>query len=108
MLYNTSIQLTYKTVSDELTNTIYRKELLKVLDLDSYDDTMIHTKIDTIYRTLVFDDTMKQNMRSNAAQLLSEDMVLGFTLCFSYDMFEETHAFICEQLKTQKHTLSQL
>lgn len=108
MLYNTSIQLTYKTVSDELTNTIYRKEMLQALDLDSYDDSLIRGKIDALYRKLVFNDNMKERMRSNAAQLMSEDMILGFTLCFSYDMFEQTHAFICEQLSAQKHTLSQI
>ena len=108
MLYNTSIQLTYKTVSDELTNTIYRKEMLKVLDLDTYDDSLISGKIDALYRKLVFNDEMKEKMRLNAAQLMSEDMVLGFTLCFSYDMFEQTHAFICEQLNAHKHTLSQI
>lgn len=108
MLYNTSIQLTYKSVSDELTNTIYRKEMLAVLDLETYDDDLIHQKIDSLYRSLVFDETMKTRMRENAAHLLSDDMILGFTLCFSYDMFEDTHAFICKQLNDQKHIVSQL
>ena len=105
MLYNTNVTLTYKNFPDDETDTIYRKEMIKVFDLDTFDLDMINNKVETLYKRLVFDDTMKQRLQENAGRMLSNDLVMGFMICFSYDQFEETHDYICKSLKLSESIL---
>lgn len=105
MLYNTNVTLTYKNFPDDETDTIYRKEMIKAFDLDTFDLDMINNKVETLYKRLVFDDTMKQRLQENAGRMLSNDLVMGFMICFSYDQFEETHEYICKSLKLSESIL---
>lgn len=99
MLYNTNINLTYKKFPDDESDTIYRKELVKVFDLDEFDLDMINSKVEKLYNKLLFDENMKNRLKENAGKMLSEDLILGFMICFSYDQFTETHDFICNMLQ---------
>lgn len=105
MLYNTNVTLTYKNFPDDETDTIYRKEMVKAFDLDTFDLDMINNKVETLYKRLVFDDTMKQRLQENAGRMLSNDLVMGFMICFSYDQFDETHEYICKSLKLSESIL---
>ena len=102
MVYNTHIEITYKNYEGDKSDALYRKELLEVFGLDEFDPSIITRKIEQLYEELELDNELNNKCKQNAAQMLSEDIVLGFMLCFSHDIFESTHADICRIIKTSK------
>ena len=99
MLYNTSITLKYHTCEDhDLADTIYRSEMVKVFDMEHFDIDIINRKVEKVYELLMIDNSLKQQIKENAGRILSEDMLIGFMLCFSFDQFHKTHEYICKHL----------
>jgi len=108
MVYNTHLEVTYKKYDGDKSDALYRKELLAVFGLDSFDLSTVNRKIEQLYEELELDNEFNDKCKQNAAQMLSEDMLFGFMLCFSYDMFESTHAHICRIMKTSKQKQQQV
>ena len=108
MVYNTHLEVTYKNYDGDKSDALYRKELLHVFGLDAFELSTVNKKIEQLYEELELDNDFKEKCKQNAAQMLSEDMLFGFMLCFSYDMFESTHHHICKIMQTTKQKLKEV
>lgn len=111
-LYNKTIIVNYKNFeiadddNDAKSQTEYRKQLLDVFNISIDQFNLLTTKIDKLYVTLsilnywrheqltMFNDILT----SMAAQLLSEDKSMGFSMLFSYDYFDMINIFINDYL----------
>jgi hypothetical protein len=100
----------YESDSDEedITNDqdsadyLYRNELLNAFNLTEYNDIILNTKINELYKFLFLDDThLDTNLDTHIDKLklivsdLSEkyfnSMEAGFMMLFSYELFHITH-----------------
>ena len=103
MLYDTSVELTYKSygATDE-SDAVYRRELLKVFSLEEFNLDDINNKMEALYKKMTFDEAMMAQLKENAGRMLSEDIEMGFMFAFSYDQFDTTHKYVCKVLQDEK------
>lgn len=97
-MYNINFTTTYQDLDGDTSDTQYRKELLQAFNLTEFNLEQINGKIETIYSTLCKNETMKQIMIKRSGDVLTEDEVLGFMLCFSYHYFHLMHAFLIDNI----------
>ena len=114
-MYNTKFICTYHTPevfldTDNITNeekefirnTIYRQELLYVLDMEEYNEVEINTAMSEIYSKAKENDELKKYMNKLAGQFMRADEDFGLMLLFSYDYMYLTHICISELFETGK------
>jgi len=110
-MYNYSLQLTYKHLDDELSNTQYRKELLDVFSLNEYNEEMIK-KQDILFNQLKNEYSEISNCIINNDRLalirnINEND--AFMILFSWDYFYDNHNLICAILTNQdRNTINEL
>jgi len=93
MHYNTNFNCTYKIKDDD---TIYRRELLLALNLNTYNDKKIMDKIDKLYFILKDNEPLMSISKKCANKVLSEDQEIGFILLFSETTFFLLHESLQE------------
>ena len=114
-MYNTKFICTYHTPevfldTDNITNeekefirnTIYRQELLYVLDMEEYNEVEINTAMSEIYSKAKENDELKKYMNKLAGQFMRADEEFGLMLLFSYDYMYLTHICISELFEIGK------
>ena len=104
MVYNTHLTVTYNKYEGDKSDSIYRKELMEVFNLEYFEIDVLNKKIETLYDLVKHDDELRKMCKENAGRMLSEDPVFGFMLCFSYDSFANTHELICKLLSAKYNT----
>ena len=95
-MYNYSINLKYKNLDEEQSDTQYRKELLDVFSLQEYDEDMIK-KQDTLFEKL------KNEYSEITSCIINNDRLAlirnvnendAFMILFSWDYFYDNHNLI--------------
>jgi hypothetical protein len=116
-MYNTKIICTYHTSdvflnSDELNDSdrdfirdsIYRQELLDILNMDDFNETEMDIALHELYGKIKDSTELIECMRKLASQFTSTDEEFGLMLLFAVDYMYLTHIFISEILDTGKIT----
>jgi hypothetical protein len=106
-MYNYSIQLTYKNLDEEHSDTQYRKELLDVFDMKEYNEEMI-VKQDKLYERLKEEYSEITNYIINNDRLaLIRNMTNNdaFMILFSWEYFYDNHNLISAILSQQDKTI---
>lgn len=89
--------------SDELAR--YQQSILKLFDLDKFDESKVVECIDTIYDTLESDnyinDQVKKKLRTKAQYVHSDDPKFGFLLLYSLENFDIYHNMIESAIKKE-------
>lgn len=124
-LYNTKYVCKYKN-NDEINNCknlmktknsdidididieseLYRLDLLKIFQIDSYNDNNITSIIDKIYDNFIKNNQnisiiKFRNIINQASQLfMSSDEKFGLTILYSYEYLDSAHKCICELIQT--------
>lgn len=114
-MYNTKILCTYHTSdvflkSDELSesdidfirDTIYRQELLDILNIDEFNETEMDIALHELYEKIKDSTELIECMRKLASHFTSTDEEFGLMLLFAFDYMYLTHICICEFLETGK------
>ena len=91
-----NVTLTYNTLTGDASDTCYRKELLEVFSMSTFDIEAMNQKIEVLYEQFKDDVEFVRCMTTKASRLLIEDPIVGFMLCFSFDDFHKTHTLIQE------------
>jgi len=114
-MYNTKIICTYHSSevflnSDELNETdkdfirdsIYRQELLNILDMEEFNENEMDQALHELYSKVKAHncDELKMCMRKLAADFTSIDEEFGLMLLFSFHYMYLTHICISEFLET--------
>ena len=97
-MYNMNVVLTYHTLPHDMSETQYRKELLNVFDLQTFDIDKINQEIEKVFHEFQENAEFIQCMKNKALTIMSTDNVVGFMLCFSFDEFHIVHEFILEYI----------
>lgn len=116
-MYNTKIICTYHTSdvflnSDELNDSdrdfirdsIYRQELLDILNMDDFNETEMDIALHELYGKIKDSTELIECMRKLASQFTSTDEEFGLMLLFAFDYMYLTHICISELLDTGKIT----
>lgn len=114
-MYNTKIICTYHTSevflnSDQLNesdknfirDSIYRQELLNILNLDEYDENEMDLALHDLYTKVKYSNELKECMQQLARQFTSIDEEFGLMLLFAFDYMYLTHICVSEFLETGK------
>ena len=97
-MYNTKLQLTYHNLEGDVGDTQYRKELLDVFSLKEFNLEEMNILIKQIYDILPKNKEFNCILKKNANDVNSDDLLLGFMLCFTYNKFYLIHQYICDYL----------
>jgi len=123
--YNTSYVCKYKN-NDEINNykkimktkntdidididiesELYRLDLLKIFQIDNYNDNNITSTIDNIYNNFIENNQNVSIKRfrkilNKASQLfMSTDEKFGLTILYSYEYLDSAHKCICKLIQT--------
>ena len=84
----------------DVSETLYRAELLGVFGLEEFDDKVINLEVMNLCTQLFTHTKFAELMLKAAAKMLSEDLCTGLMVLFSYDSFFLLHRCICDFLKT--------
>jgi hypothetical protein len=114
-MYNTKFVCTYNTPEvfsdddnvdenekDFIRNTIYRQELLDILNIDDFNEDEMNKTIHDLYIILKDCNELKECMSRLAGHFMSTDQELGLMIMFSYDYMYQSHICISEFLETGK------
>jgi hypothetical protein len=116
-MYNTKILCTYHTSdvflnSDELSdsdmdfirNTIYRQELLDILNIEEFNENEMNIALHELYEKIKYSRELIECMRKLASHFTSTDEEFGLMLLFAFDYMYLTHICVSELLDTGKIT----
>jgi len=116
-MYNTKILCTYHTSdvflnSDELSdsdmdfirNTIYRQELLDILNIEEFNENEMNIALHELYEKIKYSTELIECMRKLASHFTSTDEEFGLMLLFAFDYMYLTHICVSELLDTGKIT----
>ena len=114
-MYNTKFNCTYNTLevfldTDNVTineknfirDTLYRQELLNILEMDEYSEPEMNRAIHELYERIKECTDLTNCMRILAGRFISEDKEFGLMVMFCYDYMYLTHICISEFLDTGK------
>tara|TARA_Y100000768_G_C23977885_1_gene684057 strand:+ start:1642 stop:2010 length:369 start_codon:yes stop_codon:yes gene_type:complete len=109
-MYNTNFLCTYKSISHELQEHLYRIQLLQVFDLSEWDDKIISSSMKEIYETLKdnldIKDILKQLASSEEYQsyitIIGDNNEDIFCLLFNFDLFDLFHRCVCDIINNTK------
>jgi hypothetical protein len=87
-------------MTNDISETLYRAELLGVFGLEEFDDKVINLEVMNLCNQLSKHTEFSVLMLKAAAKMLSEDLCTGLMVLFSYDSFFLLQRCICEFLKT--------
>jgi hypothetical protein len=114
-MYNTKVVCTYNTseiffASDKITDhekdfirdTIYRQELLDILEMEEYNEKEMDRVIHDLYEKVKDNKELKECMIKLAGNFMSVDEEFGLMILFAYDYMYLAHKCISELLETGK------
>lgn len=91
----------------EMSDFLYKNELLFGLGLEKYDDEEVKNRIEMLFYFVdekitnsIYKDDYLAIIEKAGGLLLSEDPVVGFQSLFSYDYFHLIHGCIIDLFKT--------
>ena len=95
-------------MTNDISETLYRAELLGVFGLEEFDDKVINLEVMNLCTQLSAHTEFAELMLKAAAKMLSEDLCTGLMVLFSYDSFFLLHRCICDFLTNNSIHLSNL
>jgi hypothetical protein len=116
-MYNTTYICTYnrsdlflKEEEDKLDNEekdgvreeLYRQDFLNIFNLEEYDGKLIDEKMQSLYEKLKSCEFLVNCMSELAAKWLTNDIIVGLMILFSFDNMHVAHICICEYLESGK------
>ena len=90
----------------DIESELYRLDLLKIFQIDNYNDNNITSTIDNIYNNFIENNQNTSIKRfrkilNTASQLfMSTDEKFGLTILYSYEYLDSAHKCICELIQT--------
>jgi len=112
MVYNTKYICTYNyddvfNESDNINEdemyfvreSIYRQDLLNILNVDEYDENKLNVAIYELYEKIKDSKDIMECAYKLAGNFLSEDAELGLTILFAYDYLYLAHLCISDYLE---------
>ena len=106
-MYNYSLKLKYKTVSEEETDTQYRKEVLDVFYMKEYNEEIIR-KQDLLFDRIKdeYSEITKCIMNTDRLALIRNvNECDAFMILFSWDYFYDNHKLIRAILKKEQREI---
>jgi hypothetical protein len=116
-MYNTNYTCTYNksdiflkeeedTLSEsdkeDIREELYRQDLLNIFNLEEYDGKLIDEKMQSLYEKLKSCEFLVNCMSELASKWLTNDIIVGLMILFSFDNMHAAHICICEYLESGK------
>lgn len=101
----------------DIESELYRLDLLKIFQIDNYNDNNITSTIDNIYNNFIEKNQntsikrFRKILNKSSQLFMSTDEKFGLTILYSYEYLDSAHKCICELIQTNtidEHTLDAL
>ena len=103
--YDTDFTCNYRASSEEDQDDAYRTDMLRAFRLTEWDGDTVSKTLDRLFtrlRSMPGADVLFRRLRSKYPQmqlLANDDDRTLFQTLFSFDLFDKTHATICDLLE---------
>lgn len=97
-----------KDMTNDVTEYLYKQEILAVFDLEEFDETIMNSKIIELYELMSKNEEFAAILSVAAGKLLSEDLCVGFMMLFSYHYFFLLHRCICDFLNSSDSSIQSI
>jgi hypothetical protein len=87
---------------EDIREELYRKDLLNIFNLEEYDGKLIDEKMQSLYEKLKSCEFLVNCMSELASKWLTNDIIVGLMILFSFDNMHAAHICICEYLESGK------
>ncbi len=87
---------------EDIREELYRKDLLNIFNLEEYDGKLIDEKMQSLYEKLKSCEFLLNCMSELASKWLTNDIIVGLMILFSFDNMHAAHICICEYLESGK------
>jgi len=107
-MYNTKFVCTYNSSDSdsELSNTLYRKDLLQIFNVNDFDfedhEEEIYDEMCKIFEKIEKNEKFMDCINKAKNIVFADDPIVGFMILFSYDYLHLTHLCISEFLETNE------
>jgi len=95
-------------MTTDVSDYLYKQELLAVFDLTEFDENVINSKIIELCELMSKNEEFAAILTLAAGKVLSEELCVGFMFLFSYHSFFLIHRCICDFLTNNSIHLSNL
>ena len=104
-MYNTKYICSYtapvnKNIDADKDNSVYRKDILNIFSIDTFNETIITNEIDNILHKVKLHPEFKICLEKMSQIYKVNDLGVGLLLLYSFDYLYLTHPCICEFLET--------
>lgn len=93
-MYDITYKCTYNNAECSEQNIVYQKDMLGVFGLNMFDENAINQCIEEIYEKIKGYTEFQECMKKGSAKFLTEDLLTGFMVMFSFDFMYITHTCI--------------
>jgi hypothetical protein len=97
-----SVSTVVENENEEICNLIYQSDYLQIFNITEYNDDIINTEINRLFKIVKDHSNFVECMKKAAGMFLSEDLEVGLMALFSYDYLFATHLCICDILVNNK------
>ena len=102
--YDTTFRCTYRDTPEDQQDDAYRSDVLRAFKLAQWDGAVVGSTLDRLFEKLRSVPGIKAvisriRVRYPAAAMMGDDDRTMFQLLFSFDLFDEAHASICDLLE---------
>jgi hypothetical protein len=91
-----------------LSDALYRKDILNLFNIETFDETIISNEINKLYEELKKNEELTKCMKKIAGNFMSADEILGLMMLFSYDFLYLLHPCICDFFEKKTISLEKL
>jgi len=93
-MYDTTYKCTYNIAECSEQDIIYRKDLLGIFGLKEFNDTEINKCIEEVYEKVKEHVELQKCMKKGSSKFLTEDLLTGLMVLYSFDFMYITHMCI--------------
>ena len=114
-MYNTKYICTYNennVFNDEdniseydkefIRDALYRQDILNIFQIDEFDQELLNEKILVLFEKIKHSEQLNPLIQKLAEFFMSDDLILGFMVLFTFDYLYVSHPCICEFLELEK------
>ena len=83
-------------------DALYRQDILNIFKIDEFNQELLNEKILVLFEKIKKSKQLNPLIQKLSDFFMSDDLLLGFMVLFTFDYLYVSHPCICEFLETEK------
>ena len=93
-MYDITYKCTYNNAECSEQDIVYQKDMLGICGIKEFDDNTMNQCVEEIYEKIKDHPEFQDCMKKGSAKFLTEDLLTGLMVMFSFDFMYITHTCI--------------